>query len=62
MERQLTLYDFEQFRELCHFFDRVHEGLVNLHEELQKPRALIKVDLSAYLNDDSILEIEIKEM
>ena len=59
--KQLTLYDFEGFRELCHFFDEIHEELANMYEALKRPRATIKVDLTSYIGNTHVLEIEIKD-
>ena len=61
VSRQLTFYDFEGFRELCHFFDQVHEDLADMYESLKRPRALIKLELTSYIGNDHILEIEIKD-
>jgi len=58
--KQLTFYDFEGFRELCHFFDEVHEELADMYEALKKPRAYIKVELTGYTGDKrDVLEIKI---
>ena len=61
MSRQLTFYDFEGFRELCHFFDRIHEELADMYEELKRPKAVIKIDLLGYTGNTHTLEIEIRD-
>jgi len=59
--KQLTFYDFEGFRELCRFFDEVHEELTDMYETLKRSRALIKVELTSYIGNNHVLEIEIKD-